>query len=97
MTTQHRNSIASGKPYLVVAPAAGDTASLDTASLDAFLGDAEFTIDIGGEPLVISGHGVTHGELVRFHEKTTVGGKDVRVWHITQRSGGYVAESQAAF
>ena len=92
MTTQHRNSIASGKPYLVTAPAAGES-----SSLEAFLGDAEFTIDIGGEPLVISGHGVTHGELVRFHEKTSIGGKDVRVWHITQRSGGYVAESQAAF
>jgi hypothetical protein len=92
MTTQHRNSIASGKPYLVVAPAVGDS-----PSLDAFLGDAEFSIDTGGEPLLIRGHGVSHGELVRFHEKDAVGGKDVRVWHITQRSGGYVAESQAAF
>jgi hypothetical protein len=92
MTTQHRNSIASGKPYLVVAPAVGDS-----PSLDAFLGDAEFSIDTGGEPLLIRGHGVIHGELVRFHEKDAVGGKDVRVWHITQRSGGYVAESQAAF
>jgi hypothetical protein len=92
MTTQHRNSIASGKPYLVVAPAV-----VDSPSLDAFLGDAEFSIDTGGEPLLIRGHGVTHGELVRFHEKDAVGGKDVRVWHITQRSGGYVAESQAAF
>ena len=92
MTTQHTNSIASGKPYLVMAPAVGDS-----PSLDAFLGDAEFSIDISGEPLVISGHGVIHGDLVRFHEKTSVGGKDIRVWHITQRSGGYVAESQAAF
>jgi hypothetical protein len=92
MTTQHRNTIASGKPYLVVAPAVG----VDPP-LDAFLGDAEFSIDTGGEPLLIRGHGVIHGELVRFHEKDAVGGKDVRVWHITQRSGGYVAESQAAF
>jgi hypothetical protein len=76
----------------VVAPAVGDS-----PSLDAFLGDAEFSIDTGGEPLLIRGHGVIHGELVRFHEKDAVGGKDVRVWHITQRSGGYVAESQAAF
>jgi hypothetical protein len=94
MTTQHRNSIASGKPYLVLAPV---PAAGDSPSLDAFLGDAEFSIDIGGEPLLISGHGVTHGELVRFHEKSSLGGKDVRVWHITQRSGGYVAESQSAF
>jgi hypothetical protein len=92
MTTQHRNTIASGKPYLVVAPAVG----VDP-SLDAFLGDAEFSIDTGGEPLLIRGHGVSHGELVRFHEKDAVGGKDVRVWHITQRPGGFVAESVAAF
>jgi hypothetical protein len=92
MTAQHRYSIASGKPYLVVAPAA-----TGIPSLEPFLGDAEFTIDSGGTPLVIRGHGVSHGELVRFHEKDAVGGKDVRVWHISQRSGGYVAESQAAF
>jgi hypothetical protein len=35
MTTQHRNSIASGKPYLVVAPAVADS-----PSLEAFLGDS---------------------------------------------------------
>jgi hypothetical protein len=92
MTTQHRNSIASGKPYLVVAPAVADR-----PSLEAFLGDTEFSIDTGGEPLVIRGHGVTHGDLVRFFEKDAVGGKDVRVWHVQQRSGGYVAESQSAF
>ena len=92
MTAQHWHSIASGKPYLVVAPTAGDF-----VTLDAFLGDAEFSIDGGGEPLLIRGHGVSHGELVRFHEKDAIGGKDVRVWHITHRSGGFVAESISAF
>jgi hypothetical protein len=95
MSTQHWHSIASGKPYLVVVPPAGD----DLPSLDAFLGDAEFGIDSGAdqEPMLVRGHGVSHGELVRFHEKDAVGGKDVRVWHITQRPGGFVAESVAAF
>jgi hypothetical protein len=94
MSTQSWHTIASGKPYLVVAPAAGDS-----ASLDAFVGDAEFSIDSGSgqEPLLVRGHGVSHGELVRFHEKDTIGGKDVRVWHISRRSGGFVAESVATF
>jgi hypothetical protein len=92
MTTQHWHSIASGKPYLVTTPPGGES-----SSLDSFLGDAEFCIDGGAEALLIRGHGVTHGEVVRFQEKDAVGGKDVRVWHISQRSGGFVAESIAAF
>jgi hypothetical protein len=94
MTTQSWHTIASGKPYLVVTPTVEED-----PSLDAFLGDAEFSIDGGSghEPLLVRGHGVSHGELVRFHEKVDIGGKDVRVWHITQRSGGFVAESVAAF
>jgi hypothetical protein len=92
MTTQHWHSVASGKPYPVRGVAAGTGSSLDT-----FLGDAEFSIDTGGEPLLIRGHGVLHGELVRFHEKDAVGGKDVRVWHVRGRDGAFVAESIAAF
>ena len=33
--------------------------------------------------MLVRGHGVSHGELVRFHEKDAIGGKDVRVWHIS--------------
>jgi hypothetical protein len=47
--------------------------------------------------MLICGHGVSHGDVVRFHEKDAIGGKDVRVWHITHRSGGFVAESISAF
>ena len=92
MTAQHWHSVASGKPYPVAEPPAGAT-----PSLDSFLGDAEFSIDTGGEPVLVRGHGVSHGELVRFHEKDAVGGKDVRVWHVSPRDGGFVAESIAAF
>jgi hypothetical protein len=94
MSTQSWHTIASGKPYLVVAPPAADLPSLGD-----FLGDAEFGIDSGGggEPMLVRGHGVSHGEFVRFHEKDCLGGKDVRVWHISERSGGFVAESVAAF
>jgi hypothetical protein len=93
MTAQQSHAIASGKPYLVTGVHAEDT-----PSLEQFLGDAEFTIDGVDGPVLVCGHGVTLGETVRFHEKSAAGGgKDVRVWNISQRSGGFVAESIGAF
>ncbi|MFQ1003000.1 hypothetical protein [Modestobacter sp. SSW1-42] len=92
MTTQSWHSIASGKPYLVTGA---------VTSLDQFLGDAEFTIDGEGGPVVVRGHGVPlegpADGVVRFHEKSEVGGKDVRVWHVCAEDRGFVAESVAAF
>jgi hypothetical protein len=92
MTADIRQSVASGKPYAVTVPP-----GTGSPSLDLFLGDAEFTIEGGGGPMLIRGHGVLLGELVRFHEKDHIGGKDVRVWHVSQRDGGFLAESIAAF
>jgi len=92
MTADIRQSVASGKPYAVTVPPAGDT-----ASLDLFVEDVEFTVDGGGAPMLIRGHGVRHGDVGRFHEKDHIGGKDGRGWHGSQRDGGFVAESIAAF
>jgi hypothetical protein len=92
MTTQHWHSVASGKPYPVTVPPVDGS-----SSLDAFLGDAEFTIGGGGEPMVVRGHGSQLGELIRFHEKDAVGGKDVRVWHVSRVDGAFVAETVSAF
>jgi len=93
MTADIRQTIASGKPYPVLVPPAGPS-----ASLQSFVGEAEFTLDGGpGAPVLIRGHGVAHGDVVRFHQKDHVGGKDVRVWHVSAREGGLVAESIAAF
>ena len=93
MTAQQSHSIASGKPYLVTGLVAGTA-----ASLDQFLGDAEFTIDGLDGPVVVRGHGVPLGEIVRFHEKSGAGtGKDVRVWHVAKKDDVIVAESIAAF
>jgi hypothetical protein len=93
MTGDIRQTIASGKPYSVVSPPAGPP-----GSLELFVGDVEFTLDGGpGAPVVVRGHGVVHGDVVRFHQKDHIGGKDVRVWHIHQRDGGFVAEAIAAF
>ena len=92
MTAQSWHSIASGKPYPVTGLATGEV-----TSLDQFLGDAEFTIDGEGGPMVVRGHGVPLGDEIRFHEKDTVGGKDVRVWHLCRTGDVIVAESIAAF
>jgi hypothetical protein len=92
MTAQSWHSIASGKPYVVTGLLSGEA-----TSLDQFLGDAEFTIDGEGGPVVVRGHGVPLEDEIRFHEKSEVGGKDVRVWHIRSDARGFVAESIAAF
>jgi len=93
MTAQQSHSIASGKPYLVTGLLAGGA-----ASLDQFLGDAEFTVDGVDGPVRVCGHGVTLGEIVRFHEKSHGGnGKDVRIWHVCQKDDFFVAQSVDAF
>ena len=92
MTAQHQHSIASGKPYIVTGLQAGGV-----ASLDQFLGDAEFTIDGVDGQVLVRGHGVPLDDMVRFHEKSSLGGKDVRVWHVCKKDDVIVAESIAAF
>ncbi|HEV7726992.1 MAG TPA: hypothetical protein VGO74_08690 [Modestobacter sp.] len=92
MTGDIRQPVISGLPYPVTSCAGGEP-----APLEAFLGDTEFTIDLGGDPHVVRGHGTRLGEMVRFHEKDHIGGKDVRVWHVMLRDSGVVAEHIAAF
>jgi hypothetical protein len=92
MTGDIRQTVISGRPYPVTTPPAGDA-----DSLDLFLDDAEFSIDLGRGPLLVRGHGTRLGEVVRFHEKDHIGGKDVRVWHVSRVDDGFLAEHIAAF
>jgi hypothetical protein len=92
MTGDIRQTVISGKPYPVTRLPQGQP-----AALDLFVGDAEFTIDLGGDPHLVRGRGVRHGDVVRFHEKDHIGGKDVRVWHVAESGDGFVAEAIAAF
>jgi hypothetical protein len=92
MTGDIRQPVISGLPYPVTSSAAGEPTGLDD-----FLGDTEFTVDLKGHPLLVRGHGSRLDEVVRFHEKDHLGGKDVRVWHVAARDGGFVAEHIAAF
>ena len=90
--TDTPKSVISGVPYPVTA--AGDSAA---TSLDAFLGETVFTIEVAGEPYVVRGTGDAPDGQVRVHEKSTVAGKDVRVWHVHQSADGFTAEHVAAF
>jgi hypothetical protein len=84
-------SVISGRPYPV-----SDVEGSAPASLDAFLGDQRFTIDMAGHPYSVQGVGSRLDEQVRFHEKSSAG-KDVRVWHVTASGSGFCAEHVAAF
>ena len=94
MTFLPASPVASGRPYHVKAC----RGRVPTALAD-FEGEADFILSTERGATAVRGVGAIHGDnCVRFHEKDVDhDGKDVRVWHITQRSGGYVAESQAAF
>lgn len=90
--TDTPQSVISGVPYPVTAT--GDAAP---TGLDAFLGDTVFTIDMAGSPYVVRGTGDALEGRVRVHEKSSVAGKDVRVWHVSEGAQGFTAEHVAAF
>ena len=90
--TDTPSSVISGVPYPVTT--AGELAP---TGLDAFLGETVFTIDMAGHPYVVRGTGDALEGQVRVHEKSTVAGKDVRVWHVAQQGQGFTAEHVAAF
>jgi hypothetical protein len=90
--TDTPQSVISGVPYPVTAAADGAP-----TALEAFVGETDFTIDMAGRPYVVRGTGAVLEGQVRFHEKFTPTGKDVRVWHVVEGSGGFTAEHVAAF
>jgi hypothetical protein len=93
MTGDIRQTVISGVPYVVTSVADGTP-----ATLDAFLDDAEFTIALKDEHHLVRGHGRGLDDKVVFYEKDHIGGKDVRVWHVTVDDSGTVkAEAVAAF
>ena len=72
-------------------------AGTDPYVLAQFHGTTEFTVDMAGTPYLVRGCGSSLDGQVRFHEKDEVLGRDVRVWHVRELDGGYVAEHVAAF
>ena len=93
MTGDIRQSVISGVPYPVTAVAGGTV-----TTLDALVGDAEFTVALKGVQHVIRGRGRKLQNKVVFYEKDHIGGKDVRVWHVSVgAAGGFEAAAVAAY
>ncbi len=72
-------------------------AGTDPCLLAQFHGTTEFTVDMAGTPYLVRGCGSTLDGQVRFHEKDEVLGRDVRVWHVSDDDGTFVAEHVTAF
>ncbi|MGY1606771.1 MULTISPECIES: hypothetical protein [unclassified Geodermatophilus] len=93
MTGDIRQTVISGVPYVVTSVADGTP-----ATLSALIDDAEFTIARKDQHHLVRGHGRRLDGKVVFFEKDHLGGKDVRVWHVTvDDSGTLKAEAVAAF
>ena len=90
MTFSSPDSVASGKPYMVV-----DVAGAAPMSLDQFMGESEFSIERSGTPSRIKGVGMALDDSIRFFEKDLDNsGKDVRVWLVRQDADGrFTAET----
>ena len=89
MTFAAGDPVSSGRPYPVVK--VGDRTP---TSLADFVGNLAVVIDCGARQQVITGLGARRGEFVRFHEKDTATGKDVRVWQIgSATSSGFAAQA----
>ncbi len=65
--------------------------------LQDFVGD-ELALTVGQDlQYRIEGSGRMTDDLVRFHQKDVINGKDVRVWHVTQQEGTFFAEPAPTF
>lgn len=90
--TDTPKSVISGVSYPVTS-----VAGAAPADLAAFFGDTVFVLDMAGRAYEVKGSGSELGGQVRFHEKSDVAGKDVRVWHVSQEEDGFSAIHVAAF
>jgi hypothetical protein len=70
--------VASGCPYIVT-----DVAGLPPTAIDDFVGDLAFTVRKGQQSCRVCGTGGRSGADVRFHQKDSSTGRDLRVWQIT--------------
>ncbi|MFP5347346.1 MAG: hypothetical protein ACLGIA_09975 [Actinomycetes bacterium] len=86
--------VVSGQPYPVT-----EVEGAPPGSLEQFVGETRFTVDLDGRPYEIAGVGGEQNASVRFHEKDVAhDGKDIRVWLVSRTAGGsFVAEQQSAY
>jgi hypothetical protein len=87
------DATASGLPYPIVA--VGDEAPV---VLDQFIGDTMFVVVKSGAASQVHGVGYLYEDGVRFQEKASDGGKDVRTWQIRRDDlGAFSAESATTY
>ena len=78
MTVPVSEFVASGCPYVVT-----DVAGRPPADLDDFVGGSRFTAVRGSDRCGVAGFGSRVGTVVRFHEKASGTGRDLRVWQVS--------------
>lgn len=78
MTTESSGSVASGRPHLVI-----DVAGRQPIRLDDFVGDTFFVAVADTRTFRVEGAGMPASDGVRFSQKDSATGKDLRVWRIT--------------
>ena len=83
MTFSSRESVASGRPYLVVEVSGGHPTGLDD-----FVGEVWFVAVIDVQTYRIQGTGARDAAGVRFSEKDVGTGKDLRTWQVTATDAG---------
>ncbi len=84
MTFTAADPVSSGRPYRVIL-----VGGRQPTSIDEFAGTAiTITVAVGKSEHLITGDGASHDDHIRFHEKDSGGGKDVRIWHIAADQGG---------
>ena len=89
MSQLRSEPVVSGKPYAVV-----EVKGTPPAGLDEFGGDTSFLLTLGSHHHEVVGVGTVVDGMALVHEKggEDGGGKDVRVWQVTNAPGGFVAE-----
>jgi hypothetical protein len=83
MSSPRRESVVSGRPYLIV-----EVSGRHPAELDDFVGDVGFVAVMDIQTFRVEGTGARDDAGVRFSQKDAATGKDVRTWQITSTAPG---------
>ena len=91
--SSNRESVASGRPYLVV-----EVSGRQPEELDDFVGDVWFVAVMDVHTYRIEGTGARDAVGVRFSQKEAATGKDLRTWQISVvGSGEFEAQTISAW
>jgi len=93
MTYSSSESVASGRPYLVV-----EVSGRQPAELDDFVGDVAFVAVMDTRTYRIGGTGARDDTGVRFWQKDAATSKDIRTWQVVVAdSGDFEAQAISAW